>query len=134
VKQQAFENLRRPLWQRFAEELDGLRLGYRLAEGTDREAFLRVYQRVARDLALVRARGYSRKLEDELNDLVLRGHNVVYVHRAGFAMALLGFLSAEFPRAVRRQGAGQRGGTVQPLVRQHGEGGTGGGPAHSQPP
>lgn len=104
MKQQAFENLRRPLWQRFAEELDGLRLGYRLAEGTDREAFLRVYQSVARDLALVRARGYSRKLEDELNDLVLRGHNVVYVHRAGFAMALLGFLSAEFPRAVRRQG------------------------------
>lgn len=105
MKQQVFETLRRPLWQRFADQLAGLRLGYRLPEGADEAAFVADYQSVARDLALARARGYSRNLEGELNDLVMRGHNAVYVHRSGFGMGLLRFLSTEFPRAVRRQGA-----------------------------
>jgi uncharacterized membrane protein SpoIIM required for sporulation len=64
-------------------------------------AFARRYQALARDLAVARSRGYSRRLVARLNDLVLRGHNRIYERRVGYGAAVRTFLLAGFPRRVR---------------------------------
>jgi len=76
--------------------------GYRLPPGQDTAEFVAEYRRLARDLSVARARGYSRRLVGYLNDLVVAGHNVVYAYRAGFGRSALLFLRAGFPQQVRR--------------------------------
>jgi uncharacterized membrane protein SpoIIM required for sporulation len=102
MKQQHFESRRSAEWVEFAEQLQRVKQGYRLADGRDAEAFATEYRKLARDLSVARARGYSQRLVRYLNDLVVRGHNVVYAYRDGFARSALLFLRVGFPAGVRR--------------------------------
>ena len=52
-------------------------------------------------LALARDRQYSPDLIDRLNQLVLRGHHLLYGARGGHPARVLKFLAADFPRVVR---------------------------------
>ena len=103
MKQQAFERERQVLWERFEARLASVRQGYRLGGSKDADAFAREYEQIARDLNLAQARGYSRSLLVRLNDLVVRGHNVVYVYRSSFLRASLRFIAAGFARRVRAE-------------------------------
>jgi uncharacterized membrane protein SpoIIM required for sporulation len=103
MKQQAFERSRAAAWDRFAARLDGVKQGYKLEPDDDPAAFAREYEQLASDLNLARARGYSRSLLVRLNDLVVRGHNVVYVYRTSFLRAGLRFLGGGFAARVRRE-------------------------------
>jgi uncharacterized membrane protein SpoIIM required for sporulation len=102
VKQQRFESQRRAAWAAYAEQLRKVRQGYRLADGQEADAFVAEYRRLARDLSVARARGYSQRLIRQLNELVVQGHNVVYAYREGFVRSALLFLRAGFPAQVRQ--------------------------------
>jgi uncharacterized membrane protein SpoIIM required for sporulation len=102
MKQQSFETEREPAWAAFAEQLAQVKQGYRLNGDQDSAQFVAEYRRLARDLSVARARGYSRRLVGHLNDLVVQGHNVVYAYRAGFLRSAMVFLRAGFPQRVRR--------------------------------
>lgn len=101
MKQQVFERRGEPVWQRFEQSLDGVKLGYRLGSDADSETFLNDYQTIARDLSVAKSRGYSRQLLNRLNHLVTGGHNVIYVYRSGFFSSVLDYFRATFPRRVR---------------------------------
>lgn len=61
------------------------------------------YRRICQLLALARDRQYSPDLIDRLNQLVLRGHHLLYGARGGHRARVLRFLAADFPRAVRSE-------------------------------
>ncbi|HEX7813368.1 MAG TPA: stage II sporulation protein M [Burkholderiales bacterium] len=60
-----------------------------------------VYRRICQLLALARDRQYSPDLVDRLNQLVLRGHHLLYGARGGHSARVLRFLAADFPGMVR---------------------------------
>ncbi len=101
MKQKTFEQLREAHWSSFGEELDSFNQGYRMRNSERATDFVEEYQRLTRDLSVAKARGYSRRLIASLNALVVRGHNVIYVYRAGFFRAALQFLVSGFPGRVR---------------------------------
>ncbi len=103
MKQKTFEQLREAYWSSFSEELDSFNQGYRMRNSVRATDFVEEYQRLTRDLSVAKARGYSRRLIASLNALVVRGHNVIYVYRAGFFRAALQFLVSGFPGRVRRE-------------------------------
>ena len=102
MKQQSFESEREPAWSAFSGQLANVKHGYRLSADQDPARFIAEYRRLARDLSVARARGYSRRLVRYLNGLVVQGHNVVYAYRAGFVRSVIVFLFLGFPRQVRK--------------------------------
>ena len=99
MKQEHFEQRRRERWRAFESQLEGL------GRGTDDgAAFPVAYRSLCTDLALARARGFTASLVDELNDLVVRGHEQLYGRRRS-RPALVRFLAETFPRAVRARPA-----------------------------
>ncbi|MCZ6641955.1 MAG: stage II sporulation protein M [Gammaproteobacteria bacterium] len=103
MKQKTFEEHREAQWSSFSKELDGFKQGYRMQHSDRATDFVEEYQRLTRDLSVAKARGYSRRLIASLNALVIRGHNVIYVYRAGFFRSALKFLVSGFPGRVRRE-------------------------------
>lgn len=103
MKQKTFEQLRQAQWSSFSEELDSFNQGYRMRNSERATDFVEEYQRLTRDLSVAKARGYSRRLIAALNAMVVRGHNVIYVYRAGFFRTALQFLVSGFPGRVRRE-------------------------------
>ena len=104
MKQAAFEDKRRTGWQRFEAWLvqaEAQRRRLRVGRVDETEAFLAGYIALCQDLSVSRARGYSASLTSYLNDLVVRGHNTIYVRRSGFREAVLEFFWRDFPRLVR---------------------------------
>ncbi|MEM6533769.1 MAG: stage II sporulation protein M [Myxococcota bacterium] len=61
------------------------------------------YRSVCRDLALARARRFDLSLVERLNDLVLRGHQLLYRPTGRLWGRLLRFIRHGFPQAVRRE-------------------------------
>ena len=59
------------------------------------------YRHICQLLALARDRQYSPDLIDRLNQIVLRGHHLLYGARGGRSARVLAFLAADFPRTVR---------------------------------
>jgi len=103
VKQQAFEQAGEQVWTRFAKSLAAVENGYRLSVDTDTSGFLKDYQTIARDLSVAQSRGYSRQLVQQLNQLVVGGHNVIYVYRSGFLLKCLHYVRHTFPAELRQQ-------------------------------
>jgi uncharacterized membrane protein SpoIIM required for sporulation len=106
LKQRAFEALHRARWDDFEALLaqaERARRRYRLDRAAAAETFIASYRALCRDLSIAKARGYSPTLIDYLNDLVTRGHNVVYARRSGFVAAALVFLAYGFPRLIRTE-------------------------------
>lgn len=103
MKQLAFERTRRDAWQRFSEMLETLEAqAGKPSAGSGDPAFIEAYRETCRDLAIARTRGYAAAVCDELNDLVRRGHNLLYARRTGTLSRAIDFIAAEFPRQVRR--------------------------------
>ena len=61
------------------------------------------YRRICQLLALARDRQYSPDLVDRLNQLVLRGHHLLYGASGGRPARLLSFVAVDFPRLVRAE-------------------------------
>ncbi|MDF1838877.1 MAG: stage II sporulation protein M [Planctomycetota bacterium] len=111
MKQGAFEAARRPVWESFVQELDrDSRRGWssrrRMREstqGADSKDLPSLYREVSRDLALARDRAYSDRLQEELNEWVLRGHQELYRAQRSHWSDVFSFLAFGFPILLRQR-------------------------------
>lgn len=109
MKQEIFQERHEPEWQALEQWLQRRARPRVQDRGRDAEGvfgdleFPGVYRRVCQHLALAQRRGYSVVLIDRLQDLVHRGHLVLYRPRSPRLQAVVQFFAAEFPRLVRSQ-------------------------------
>ena len=101
MKQEYFDRTHSPKWEEYRNALEEYEKNASQAKSVTPDQLVRKYRDVARDLAVARSRNYSNDLVNRLNELTLRGHNVVYVSRSGWFAKFLEFLASGFPRNVR---------------------------------
>jgi uncharacterized membrane protein SpoIIM required for sporulation len=91
-------------WYRFRELLDHLE-STRLKHlgGGELSEFSRLFRSLCYDLAVVRSRDWGGELEGRLNDLVVRGHNLLYRAPPGRFQQALEFVMVGFPRLLRAE-------------------------------
>ena len=99
MKQEVFEQHNQRFWQTFNYQLEALEQGKKQAFNH----FAADYRRLCQHLAIARHRGYSQHLIIFLNDLMLRGHQVLHKRPSHFWLSLVHFLGYQFPQAVRAQ-------------------------------
>lgn len=104
MRQRAFEQRHRPQWERLHALLQDLDRPRRKRQLTalERETFPSLYRALCNDYALSRSRHYSPALEQELHQMVLRGHRHLYAGRSASLWRLVQFIAHGFPRALRR--------------------------------
>lgn len=113
MNQTLFEAHHRKDWQEFEGWLAALdkqrakTSGKARAKDTVRADAARVwphrYRELAHHLVLARDRAYSPELVDYLNQLVLRGHQVLYGSRGNALNAVRAFIGQGFPALVRHE-------------------------------
>jgi uncharacterized membrane protein SpoIIM required for sporulation len=106
MKQQPFEARHEAEWQALEAWLASRARPRRATPpcaALDDTAFPAAYRRLCQHYALAERRGYSPRLLARLQDLVQRGHAVLYRPPPPRWMAALGFVVAGFPRLVRAQ-------------------------------
>lgn len=109
MKQEIFQERHEPEWQALEQWLQQRTRPRAPLRGIDDEGvfgdleFPGAYRRLCQHLALAQRRGYSVMLIDRLQDLVHRGHLVLYRPRPPRAQAVVQFFGSEFPRLVRSQ-------------------------------
>ena len=89
-------------WYRFRELLqraESTRLKH--LSGAELSDFSRMFRALCYDLAVVRSRDWGGELEGRLNDLVVRGHNLLYRAPPGRWRTALDFVLGGFPRLLR---------------------------------
>jgi uncharacterized membrane protein SpoIIM required for sporulation len=75
------------------------------ADGVPADAlFPAAYRRLCQHLAIAERRGYSHVLIARLQELVQRGHQVLYRAKPPRWYAVVAFFASDFPRLVRREG------------------------------
>jgi uncharacterized membrane protein SpoIIM required for sporulation len=102
MNRELFERRRRQGWQGFEALLDTLEAGRRPASAA---LFPGLYRGVCQDLALARSRQYGADLEERLNRLALRGHQLLYGEAPVAREAAVRFALGGFARRVRAQAA-----------------------------
>lgn len=110
MKQQLFEDRYKAQWRSFDHTLNRLAASGRQYKyqdenptATETLSFPAAYRRLCSHLAIARERQYSSRLVDYLSQLALRGYQQMYRSPRGRWTALLEFISADFPRLVRRE-------------------------------
>ena len=101
MKQSLFESRYQTSWQTFTEQLQGLERGKAKPEHS--QDFAARYRHLCQQLALAQERGYSSHLVEQLQQLVMRGHQQLYRHRSHLGANAIGFLLTGFPQVVRRE-------------------------------
>lgn len=105
MKEKDFVARRKPDWERLITLTDASEIGIGSLSGPEIREFGRLYRRVAGDLAYVRTHSANRSLESFLNDLLARGHGVLYRHpRTSLLRGAVSFFR-EAASAVRRRKA-----------------------------
>jgi uncharacterized membrane protein SpoIIM required for sporulation len=99
MSQRRFIDKHRGEWSDFEFYLDELEAGESIEESADIPA---AYRRICQHLAIARNRGYRASLIQRLDQLVQRGHALLYQDRAGRWSDLLDFIRRDYPRQVRR--------------------------------
>jgi len=98
----AFLSQRSPGWRRLTELLDRVSdVGPPKLTVAQVEELGRLYRRAASDLAYARAHFDDPETVSYLNQLVARGHSVLYVPQRAQWRKFLRFWTADFPRQVR---------------------------------
>jgi uncharacterized membrane protein SpoIIM required for sporulation len=101
MKQSLFENHYQSSWLTFAEQLHALERGKAKPEHS--QDFAGRYRQLCQQLALAQERGYSSLLVEQLQQLVMRGHQQLYRHRSHLGANLIRFLLTGFAQLVRRE-------------------------------
>lgn len=102
MRQRRFVEQYRDDWEAFARLLDAMERG----AGVGSRPALDLpagYRRVCHHYTLARSRRYGPALIRRLEDLVWRGHELLYRRRGAARWRFLNFVAAGFPRALRRQ-------------------------------
>ena len=105
MNQQSFEALYAVRWDEFARWLEHPRARNKATAGGGMESFDMParYRELCQQLALARDRQYSADLIERLSRLALGGHQALYGAHGRYWDRVREFLSAGFPRAVRRE-------------------------------
>jgi uncharacterized membrane protein SpoIIM required for sporulation len=108
MKQEVFEARYTSDWETLDEWIQYLSDASTAArESVDRKYigahFPGLYRKICHHLSLARARRYSIALQDRLNRLALDGHQHLYRGNTATLRAMLHFLAAGFPAALRRK-------------------------------
>jgi uncharacterized membrane protein SpoIIM required for sporulation len=107
VNQTLFESHHRKDWVEFENWLATLASRGAVRAGPRRSEVARQwphrYRELAHHLALARDRAYSPELVDYLNQLALRGHQVLYGARSNALNSVIGFVGHGFPALVRQE-------------------------------
>lgn len=103
MKESYFVHTKETEWSEFLTSLDRLESRWNRGKSIDSDGFTDRYRRIAHDLTIARTRGYSNQLIDRLNNLVQRGHNLLYTNRLGWVHGFLNFFTNSFPQSVRSQ-------------------------------
>ncbi|MBL8301031.1 MAG: stage II sporulation protein M [Rhodanobacteraceae bacterium] len=108
MKQDLFQARHEPEWKAFESWLVGRARPSAKRRALDADGlfsdldFPAAYRRICQHLALAQRRGYSVLLIDRLQDLVHRGHIVLYRPQPPSWHAAVHFFAADFPRLVRQ--------------------------------
>lgn len=104
MRQRDFERCNQDAWEQLRLMLDDLdRPRRKRQQGSAAWAKLpRLYREVCNHYAIARSRHYSPALEQQLHELVLRGHRQLYSGRSAELWRLVRFIASGFPRALRR--------------------------------
>lgn len=103
MKEKYFVSSKEVDWNAYEQILQEFELGKDSGEENRVQSFIQKYRAIAHDLTVARSRRYSTNLIEKLNDLVLRGHNLVYTKQAGWFNKILYYFLHTFPRTVRQQ-------------------------------
>jgi uncharacterized membrane protein SpoIIM required for sporulation len=105
MRQQQFEDEQARTWTQYRELLEQLDKPFRHRQNNPPlHRFPTLFRRICAHYALARSRGYSPGLNRDLHDMVSRGYLHLYRHRPEWVRQGLDFLTAGFPRALRRHG------------------------------
>ncbi len=110
MRQEQFETLYSPLWERFNRMLAGFEAsagndGHHDAESDNPADFPGLYKTICNHYALARSRQYSPALVARLHRFVLRGHRQLYRPRRAWVQKAIAFIGSDFPRTLRRHRA-----------------------------
>ncbi|WP_428608014.1 stage II sporulation protein M [Sedimenticola sp.] len=105
MRQLDFEKQYRDQWERLRLLLDDLDRSRRKRRQSpsEVESLPLLYRQVCNHYAIARSRHYSPALEQQLHELVQRGHRHLYSGRSAELWRLVQFIAFGFPRALRRQ-------------------------------
>jgi uncharacterized membrane protein SpoIIM required for sporulation len=104
MKQQLFVEQQRPLWDKLQQLLEQMAKPPRQRDAGNLSELPSLYRRVCADYAMARHRRYSTGLVDELHDLVMRGHSVLYRRKSVWLWRIITFYWVDFPATLRRNG------------------------------
>ena len=71
--------------------------------GREAEQLPRMFRELSLDLSLAESRMYGARITERLNELVIRGYELIYRTRRGSWENVMLFITARFPQAVRRE-------------------------------
>lgn len=105
MRQLAFEQQHRDMWQRLSHLLDDLDRPKRKRQldSGETEWLPTLYRATCNHYALTRSRHYSPELERELHEMIVRGHRHLYAGRSAQLWRLVVFISRDFPQVFRKQ-------------------------------
>lgn len=108
MKQAHFENLYSQEWQDFEALLLRLEHAKRKSKKNQKDSgeiftFSKRYRRLCHYLSMAKERGYSSYLVSHLNELVTRGHALLYHHRPTVILKVLRFFLFEYPALIRKE-------------------------------
>lgn len=95
-----FEERNRERWAEYERLVEDLEKGRKNAGASD---LPRRFRELCTDLSLAEFRMYGERLEGRLNELVIRGYELLYRRRRTGWEKIARFLAVEFPSAVRRE-------------------------------
>lgn len=106
MRQHTFENHYRQTWLDFANQLNRLETGNKKQLAASKQEdinFPEIYQNICQHLAIAESRYYSPALISYLQQLVQRGHRVLYQHRSNFWLRIIQFIVHDFPNCIRQE-------------------------------
>ncbi len=71
--------------------------------GPDAEKLPRLFRELSLDLSLAESRMYGGRVTERLNELVIRGYELIYRTRRGSWENVVNFVAVKFPQAVRKE-------------------------------
>ncbi len=105
MRQEEFEQQYRPIWQAFEENMRKFEIRAQRKELSedDVKQIPSHYRTLCHALAIAKERQYSPYLIEHLDNLVLRGHQVIYSRRSQLRHKIIHFIAHGFPRQIQQQ-------------------------------
>ncbi|MCF7731506.1 MAG: stage II sporulation protein M [Akkermansiaceae bacterium] len=98
-----FEARNRERWAEYERLLEKLEKGGKVARAADASSLPRRFRELCIDLSLAEFRMYGERMSAKLNELVIRGYEILYRQRRVGLDRVVRFLAVGFPAAVRRE-------------------------------